>query len=517
MPASIAGTVPRAWLTVLRLALAARPGLALSGLVARARGQRLRAWNRLCLAAAEHPYCYAAWIKVVEPTLLPGASAAEPGLVGAVLLDGDSAATRASLAASFGHDVPIFDAFTPLPVSDRPAWLLPIRAGDRVSPALGAVLAMRLSGCDARLVYWDEDWLVSKRRTAPWIKPDWDPLLFRAHEGLVGSCVLRAGAVTSAPVEDWSALALNVAQGEAAPLHLSLVLTHREEPRVASARLRVVAPPVSISVIVPTRDRADLLETCLAGLSRTRFPGDREIIVVDNDSREPRTKALFEGLESTTHVRVLARPGPFNFAALANTGVASARGQLVCLLNNDIEILSPDWLEQMAVLAVRDDVGAVGARLLYPDGAIQHAGVALGIGGAAGHVDKGAKPHPGEFAPWHDETRIVSAVTAACMLVGRAKFVEVGGMDEQSFAVDFNDVDLCLRLAARDWRTVYCAQATLIHHESRSRGKTHRGADLLRFERELDTLRGRWGTESVVDPHYSLLFRRQSERCLLAF
>jgi GT2 family glycosyltransferase len=190
---------------------------------------------------------------------------------------------------------------------------------------------------------------------------------------------------------------------------------------------------------------------------------------------------------------------------------------LVCLLNNDVEITSPDWLRPMAALAVREDIGAVGARLLYSDGAIQHAGVALGIGDAAGHVDKGARPLPGEFAPWHGESRTVSAVTAACLLVDRAKFIEVGGMDEETFAVDFNDVDLCLKLAARSWRTAYCAQATLIHHESRSRGKTHHGADLARFEQELSALRARWRTDAIVDPHHSPLFRRQSERCLLAF
>lgn len=517
MPASPAGTVPRAWRTVLRLALMARPGLALSGLVALLRGRRVRAWNRLCLAAADHRDYYAAWIKAVEPRILPSPSSVAPDRVGAVLLGGDSAATRASIVASFGSDVPIFDASARLPLSGGPAWLLPIRAGDIVSPALGAVLATHFSNCDAQLVYWDEDRLESGDRKTPWIKPDWDPLLFRAQDGLIGSCVLRADAVGDGMVDDWPALVLNAADERTAPLHLPLVLTHRRDARTASARPLAEAPPVAISVIVPTRDRAELLETCLAGLSDTRFPGAREIIIVDNDSREPRTRALFEQLEATGHARIVAQPGPFNFATLANAGVAASSGELVCLLNNDIEIVSPDWLERMAVLAMRNEVGAVGARLLYPDGAIQHAGVALGIGGAAGHVDKGARPVPGAFAPWHDETRIVSAVTAACLLVDRAKFVDVGGMDELNFTIDFNDVDLCLRLAAQGWRTVYCAQATLIHHESRSRGKTRHGADLARFERELAMLRSRWGTETAMDPHHSPLFRRQSERCLLAF
>lgn len=517
MPVLLAGTVPQTWPTVLRLALAAQPGLALSGLWALVRGKRVRAWNLLCGAAAKHPDCYAAWIKAAEPRILPRPDATVANLVGVVLLGGDSVATRESLSASFGVDVPIFDACTSLPESGGPQWLLPIRAGDVVSPALGAALTASLSGCGARLVYWDEDRLDAAGRTDPWIKPDWDPLLFRANDGLVGSCVVRADAMIGAATTDWSVLTLCVAEEGTAPLHLSQVLTHRKEARLASARPVITPPRVSVSVIVPTRDRADLLEACLASLSDTSFPDDHEIIVVDNDSQETRTRDLFDQLEATGRARVVARRGPFNFAALANAGVASAGGELVCLLNNDVEIVSPDWLSHMAVLAMCDDVGAVGARLLYPDRTIQHAGVALGIGGAAGHVEKGAMPVPGVFAPWHGETRTVSAVTAACLLVARAKFVEVGGMDEQSFAVDFNDVDLCLRLAARGWHTVYCASATLIHHESRSRGTVRRGTDFTRFERELGALRARWGADTAIDPYHSSLFRRQSERCLLAF
>lgn len=512
------GTVPRAWLTVLRLAVRARPGLAISGLWAAARGKRVRGWNRLSLAAAAHPGCYAAWIKATEPTLMPVAHGIAPGLIGAILIgDGDAAATRASLNKAFGVGTPILDASAALPATDRPAWLLPIRVGDLVSPSLGAVLAKTISVCNTRLIYWDEDRQTSQSRTAPWVKPDWDPLLFQAHDGLIGSCLLRADAVRDLPVADWPALARGVAGVSPAPLHVPLILTHRAAARVAAVPARAAAPPVSVSVVIPTRDRAELLETCIDGLARTDFPGDRDVIVVDNGSTEPRTKILFDRLVATGQARIVPQPGPFNFAALSNAGVAVARSDLVCLLNNDIEIVAPDWLERMTTLAIRDEIGAVGARLTYPDGVIQHAGVALGIGGAAGHVAKGAMPVPGEFAPWHGETRTVSAVTAACLLVARAKFDAVGGMDAEGFAIDFNDVDLCLRLAASGWHSVYCAQATLVHHESRSRGTTRNGEDLARFERELAALRMRWGTRTIVDPYHSTLFRRHSEPCLLAF
>lgn len=515
MPVSPAGTVPQAWPTVLRLALTARPGTATAALFTLLRGKRVRAWNTLCRAAADNPGWYAAWIRVVEPRLLPSAAPVAETQVGAVLLGGDDAATRASLIAAFGPNVPIITSAT-LSFAQRPMWILPIRAGDRVSPALGATLARHLPDLESQLVYWDEDCRAGHHRRAPWIKPDWDPLLFATHDGLVGASVVRADAVPADGVADWHALARRAAERDP-PRHIPLILTHRARPHAAATIApQVAAPPVSISVIIPTRDHADVLETCLNGLADTRFPGEHEIIVVDNDSREPRTLALFAHLAATGRASILAQPGPFNFAQLTNAGVDAARGDFVCLLNNDIEIVAPDWLERMAALAVDDAIGAVGARLLYPDGALQHAGVAMGVGGAAGHVEKGVVPVPGEFAPWHDATRTVSAVTAACLLVQRSKFLAVGGMDSAQFAVDFNDVDLCLRLAARGWHSVYCAQATLIHHESRSRGKPH-GPALARFERELATLRSRWATATVRDRYYSPLFRRQSERCLLAF
>jgi GT2 family glycosyltransferase len=510
-------TAPRAWPTVLRLALAARPRLALRGLGSLLRGCKVRGWNQLSRAAADHPFYYAAWIGATEPKTLPMPCDTPPALIGAVLIGenpiigGD--ATRASLVAAFGRDVPIFTDLPP--TADRPAWLLPIRAGDIVAPALGAVLAERLPIGDTRLVYWDEDRLVAGTRATPWIKPDWDPLLFGTYDGLIGACVLRADVVPEGDVDDWPALARNVAK-TLAPLHLPLILTHRAAARTASPRPAPPAPPVSISVIVPTRDRANLLETCLDGLARTRFPGTREIVVVDNDSCEAATRALFDRVEADGTARVLHQPGPFDFAAMINAGVAAAEGDLVCLLNNDIEIIDPDWLMRMVPLALNDRTGAVGARLLYPDGTIQHAGVALGIGGAAGHVEKGVRPEPGVFTPWHGETRTVSAVTAACLLVRRDRFDEVGGMD-RVFSIDFNDVDLCLRLAERGWRTVYCAEATLVHHESISRGTKRVGPDLARFERELEALRTRWATRTVRDPYHSPLFRRESERCLLAF
>lgn len=498
---------------MVRLALAARPAAGVRGLLALLRGKRVRGWNILAAAAAAHPGWYAAWIAHAEPALLPASRSGASVPVGVLLIGGDDAATRQSLIDAFGADVPVFVDTLP---AERPAWLLPIRSGDRVAPALGAVLADRLADRAAAMVYWDEDRWDSAARTAPWIKPDWDPVLFGAVDGLTSACVVRGDGLDLADLTTGDALARLAGSG-APPCHIPLILTHRAQERRASARVALPVPPASISVIVPTRDRAGLLETCLAGLAATRFPGPHEIIIVDNDSREPETLALFDRVTASGSARVLRYPGAFNFAAMNNAAAAVATGELLCLINNDIEVRDPDWLLHMVPLALDARTGAVGAQMLYPDGTIQHAGVALGIGGAAGHVDKGMTPVPGAFAPWHAETRTVSAVTAACLLVRADRFAAVGGMDADTFAVDFNDVDLCLRLGERGWRTVYCAEAVLVHHESKSRGIGHVGAARTRFDLELAALRARWGTQSAIDPHHSPLFRREAERCLLAF
>ena len=533
------------------LAIMTQPGMAIAGLAWVLAGKRVRGWNALCLAAATHRDAYRWWIARAEPAVLrnyaPSANPARPRIE-AVILDAAAdpiaaAATRESLFVAFGAEIApwvaavqlagcrtLADGDTPADVAlamvpaDECHWVLPIRAGDLVSPTLDGLLGGLLLDDAPDLLYWDEDRLVAGQRATPWIKPDWDRRLFGARDGLTGACLVRLNQgdrrSDAGRGGDWPQfLRARSGQCRPPPRHLPLVLTHRAAGSGAMpAAARTALPQsVSVSVIVPTRDGAALLEACLVGLAKTQFPGSHEVIILDNDSIEPRTIALFQRLEQSGAARIIACPGPFNFAALANHGVAEATGELVCLLNNDIEVADPTWLARMAAYAVAGDVGAVGARLLFPDGSIQHAGVALGVGDAAGHVEKGAVPDDVPGSPWHAIDRTVSAVTGACLLVSRDKYLAVGGMDAAAFAVDFNDVDLCLRLAERSWQTVYCANASLVHHESKSRGRRRTGPDQARFERELANLRERWHTDRIVDRYHSPLFRRQSERCLLAF
>ncbi|MCJ2013864.1 glycosyltransferase family 2 protein [Methylobacterium sp. J-076] len=270
------------------------------------------------------------------------------------------------------------------------------------------------------------------------------------------------------------------------------------------------APPPTVSVIVPTRDRAELLEVTLDGLlHRTDYPAI-EVLIVDNDSREPATAALFARHRDDPRVRVVPVPGPFNFSDLSNRGAAAAAGPVLLFLNNDIEVIEPGWLTEMVRQAVRPEIGAVGAKLLYPDRTIQHGGIVLGIDGVAGHSHLGMpEADPGYFARMvlaHE----VSAVTGACLALRAEVFARVGGFDAEALKVAFNDVDLCLKIRAAGHRIVWTPFATLIHHESKSRGPEDTPEKKARFEAETRVMLGRWGAELRADPYYNVNLSRHS-------
>ncbi|MDX9839273.1 MAG: glycosyltransferase, partial [Azoarcus sp.] len=218
----------------------------------------------------------------------------------------------------------------------------------------------------------------------------------------------------------------------------------------------------------------------------------------------------------TGHVRVLRDDGEFNFSRINNDGARFARGELLCLMNNDIEILTPDWLEEMVSFSLRQDIGCVGARLWYPDGRLQHGGVIIGLGGVAGHSHKYIpRGHPGYFyrAVLHQS---LSAVTAACLLIRREVFDKVGGLDE-SLAVAFNDVDFCLRVREAGYRNVWTPYVEMNHHESASRGYEDNPAKQARFAREVSLIQARWGARLLEDPAYSPNLTLASEDFAIAW
>jgi glycosyltransferase involved in cell wall biosynthesis len=282
-----------------------------------------------------------------------------------------------------------------------------------------------------------------------------------------------------------------IAEVEAAP----------EAPALNRVRFACPSPQPLVSIIIPTKDRADLLCMCLESLQAKTTYANYEVIIVDNGSVEPATQALFDSLPAA-RFRVVRDDSPFNYSALNNNAARVARGELLCLMNNDIEIITPAWLEEMVSFAMRADVGCVGARLWYPDGRLQHGGCIVGLGGVAGHSHKYfPKGHPGYFgrAVLHQS---FSGVTAACLLLRREIYDQVGGLDEK-LVVAFNDVDFCLRVRQAGYRNVWTPYAEMNHHESASRGEEDSPEKIARFKQEIDFIKARWGDSLLHDPAYS--------------
>ncbi|MDH3705364.1 MAG: glycosyltransferase family 2 protein [Acidimicrobiia bacterium] len=273
-------------------------------------------------------------------------------------------------------------------------------------------------------------------------------------------------------------------------------------PTTYRARPPLPDPVPSVSIVVPTRNGWPLVDTLMTSLDATDYPRF-DVLIIDNQSDDPAALAGFARLEADGRARVMRYDRPFNYSAINNIGVAHTDGELVCLLNNDIEATDSQWLTEMVRHARRSEIGAVGAKLLYPDRTIQHAGVVLGLGGVAGH---GHRQFPADAPGYFSRLAInhaVGAVTAACLVVRRSVWDEVGGLDDDELAVAFNDVDLCLKIAAAGYRNLLCVDAVLLHHESISRGAEDTPEKQARFAREIGVMLDRWGPELLDDPAYN--------------
>lgn len=263
-----------------------------------------------------------------------------------------------------------------------------------------------------------------------------------------------------------------------------------------------------VSIIIPTKNQFDILRRCIETLVASTSYKHYELLVVDNNTDSPDALAYLEGLAAldSEQVRILRYPHPFNFAAINNHAVEQARGDYVLLLNNDTAVVQADWLEQLLNHGLRPEVGAVGAKLLFPDGRIQHAGVVLGLRGPADHPFIGAAP---DAAGYQDRMLVdqdYPVVTAACMLVRRGVYLEVGGMDEQHFKVSYNDVDLCLRIREAGYLTVWTPHAVLMHEGSVSQNQVDTAAQEAkrkRFRAEQASMYERWLPIIAGDPAYN--------------
>jgi GT2 family glycosyltransferase len=256
-------------------------------------------------------------------------------------------------------------------------------------------------------------------------------------------------------------------------------------------------------LIIPTRDGCDLLKACIDSIVQRTTYRQYEILVVDNQSTCARTLSYMAEIEGEPRVRVLRYDHPFNYSAINNFAAQHARGTVLGLINNDVEVITQEWLTEMVSQALRPDIGCVGAKLYYPDDTLQHGGVVLGIGGVAGHSHKysprGAEGYFSRLRIVHN----VSAVTGAALLIRKEVFDAVGGLDEQGLTVAFNDVDLCLKVMKAGYRNLWTPFAELYHHESKTRGTDLTPERQSRFQGECELMRQRWGDLISCDPYYS--------------
>jgi GT2 family glycosyltransferase len=421
--------------------------------------------------------------------------------------------------------------------------------GDRLPSHALYELAVELARFPGTgLLYSDEDLIdFTGARTAPRFKSGWDPDLLLAHDYIGGLAVYSRAAIEAAGgirATHGRAFGYDLALRATALLlptqirHLPAVLLHRPADAAGTLRdeafglaalaarqaaadflgpLAQVSPapllptrnriawklpsPPLVTVIMPTRDHADVLVPAAWGvLARTDYP-EFELLIVDNDSREELTQAAFRDLRTQPRVRIMRHPGRFNFAAMNNAAVREARGQVIVLLNNDVDVIHGDWLREMVSHAMRPDVGAVGAKLLYAHGQVQHGGIVLAPGPNAAHLHRLVERFEPGYGGSLAATRSCAAVTAACLAMRRSLYLEVGGLDEAGFAVAFNDVDLCLRLAEHGYRIVWTPFAELFHIESKSRGRADTEAKAAQERREIDLLDRLWRHAFAADPY----------------
>jgi glycosyltransferase involved in cell wall biosynthesis len=304
---------------------------------------------------------------------------------------------------------------------------------------------------------------------------------------------------------DYFAARKEAAEVEENPLLRNYDRVHRPLP---------TRPPL-VSLIVPTHNRHDLLGPCIEGLLNRTTYQPLEIIIIDHQGDDSATLALLERLSTDPRVRILRYEGPFNYSEMNNKAVAQARGEIIGLINNDIDVIEPDWLSEMVSLAVLPENGAIGAKLLYPNGHVQHGGVILGWG--PDHAHTNAERNDAGYFGRLALISNVSAVTGACLILRKSLFEEVGGLNAVDLLVAYNDVDLCLKIRARGYRNVWTPFALLYHREFASRGNDEAPDKIERANRELDYLRKRWGAALEVDPYFNVNLWLQNPSFVLAF
>ena len=439
---------------------------------------------------------------------------------------------------------------------------------DLLAPhALHEIAMVVIERPEVKLVYSDEDKLSAcGDRTEPHFKPDWNPDLLLSQNYICHLTVIRRDILAQT---GWCRPGFDGAQDHDLLLRVSRVLERHEVHHISKilyhwrmtadstalnaevktyttdSGIRAVSDYLRnngedaevmagkypntyrifrklpgdeplVSIIIPTRNRVDILSQCIDSIRKLTSYRNYEIIVVDNQSDEQESLIYLDMIQSLKGVSVIHYSGEFNYSAINNQAVQVARGSVLTLMNNDIEVISADWMTEMVTHAIRPSIGCVGAKLLYKNNMVQHAGVILGIGGVAGHAHKYFDAESaGYFSRLH-LTQNMSAVTAACLTVEREIYEAVGGLNESDLKIAFNDVDFCLGVRSLGYRNLWTPYAVLYHHESLSRGQEDTSEKQQRFTSEARFMQKKWGKSLMSDPAYNRNLTRSREDFSLA-
>ena len=401
-------------------------------------------------------------------------------------------------------------------------YLVLISPGTTLSPTwLASIAGILQSDPSAEVVYTDEDYLDQEdhARAVPWFKPDWSPELLFSIDFLNGAVCSREALIKTLGAcrldTSYQEAFLRTAFASSNVHHIPEVFIHRAgrgsrglegtllsnpagsstvfdlipnhakiseglakqfihpEARVNSSKtgeIHISVPKSDdlVSILIPTHDHAPVLERCVKSIFRNTSHGSYEIILLENNSKNPQTFKLYQNLQKDPRIRIIPYDGPFNYNRVNNLGAKAARGSLLLFLNNDVECIQPEWLDELVLWARQPEIGAVSGKLLHPDRSIQHAGVIIGMEGHGSHVFGNMPEHsrgPFGSVDWY---RDYSALTGACLIVRRQAFESINGFDED-YELVFSDIDLCVRLSQAGFRNVYNPYAVLIHHEGKTR------------------------------------------------
>jgi GT2 family glycosyltransferase len=416
-----------------------------------------------------------------------------------------------------------------------------VEAGDYLSThALSEISHIFEHVAQVGIVYTDCDQDdTDNKRSNPWFKPAWDHELFLSLNYIDHLCVVNAKLIEQLPYDvrelPWQGVD-NAIRHQQRIIHLPHVLYHHQfklkssdhlallhrqwcqrylttqeadaqvsqHPKHSCLRkiLRVLPKKLPlISLIIPTKNQAQLLQNCIESIEKKSTYSQYEIIIVDNQTTDQRALNLLSELKTRGH-KVIGYQKPFNYSAMNNFAVEHAKGDIIGLINNDIEVITPDWMEEMLGLLLRPQVGIVGAKLLWPNEMVQHGGVLLGINNLAGHI---GNDHRHDDLGYHgllQVTHQVGAVTAACLLTRKQDYLNYKGLNEHYFPVTFNDVDYCLKLSQNNLASIWTPFACMIHAESVSRGEDDTPEKVARAQMEMSHLREQWTNQLMTDRYY---------------